>query len=172
MVVAHLTNRPVTQVFLATLLSSDWESPEALAQVVSSWHREGENVIDLTGITLMAEQYPAWKLLAAQNVVMIDDVEIDEMLDDNERIGVQSLEMRSISILPLRVAGRSIGAIVLGSSEPYTHTERDVVVLTARSQNKPRCVWKPPVCSDERNAARVSLPHPRRSARSPAPFST
>ncbi|MBN8633857.1 MAG: GAF domain-containing protein [Anaerolineae bacterium] len=125
-VVAHLTNRPVTQVFLATLLSSDWESPEALAQVVSSWHREGENVIDLTGITLMAEQYPAWKLLAAQNVVMIDDVEIDEMLDDNERIGVQSLEMRSISILPLRVAGRSIGAIVLGSSEPYTHTERDL----------------------------------------------
>ncbi len=125
-VVAHLTNRPVTQVFLAMLLSNDWDHEEALAQVVSSWHQEGENVIDLTGITLMAEQYPAWRLLASPNVIMIDDVESDELLDDNERIGVQSLEMRSISVLPLRVAGRSIGAIVLGSNDAYQHTERDL----------------------------------------------
>lgn len=83
-------------------------------------------MIDLAGITLMAEQYPAWRLLAAQNVIMIDDVDSDETLDDNERIGVQSLEMRSISVLPLRVAGRSIGVIVLGSRDPHKHTERDL----------------------------------------------
>jgi len=125
-VVTHLTNRPVTQVFLAMLLSKTWEQQEALAQVVASWHQEGENVIDLAGITLMAEQYPAWRLLASPTIVMIDDVQADDNLDENERIGVESLELGSISVLPLRVGGRSIGAIVLGSREPYAHTERDL----------------------------------------------
>ncbi|MBE2272472.1 MAG: GAF domain-containing protein, partial [Anaerolinea sp.] len=124
-VVTHLTNRPVTQVFIAMLTSKDWDQPDAMAQVVTSWHREGENAIDLAGITLMAEQYPAWRLLGTPTVVMVDDVQTTDQLDDNERIGIESLELRSFCVLPLRVSGHPIGVIVLGSNEPYEHSDRD-----------------------------------------------
>lgn len=133
-VVSGLTNRPVTQVFLAMLISSGWDHPESAAQVVCSWNAEGDEAIDLTGITLMAEQYPAWRLLSHNDVVTIDDIEVNNFLSENERVGVESLGLRSVSVLPLRAAGRSIGAIVLGSNQAYTHNERDLRIYRAFSE--------------------------------------
>lgn len=125
-VVTHLISRPVTQIFLALLSTETWDHPKALAQVVATWQREGEVGIDLAGISLVADQYPAWRLLASPNVLVIDDVSDAPELDMMERIGVESLELRSISILPLRIAGRSIGAFVIGGREPYHHNDRDL----------------------------------------------
>ncbi len=133
-VVAHLSNRPISQVFMALLSTENWEHPKAMAQVVATWQREGEFSIDLAGINLVAEQYPAWRLLASPYVLTIDDVSQADELDMMERIGVESLELRSLSILPLRVAGRSIGAIVIGGSAPYHHTDRDQRIYRSLSE--------------------------------------
>ena len=73
-IVSHLISRPITQVFIALLSTENWENPKAMAQVVATWQREGEVGIDLAGINLVAEQYPAWRLLASPNVLTIDDV--------------------------------------------------------------------------------------------------
>ncbi|HVU09639.1 MAG TPA: GAF domain-containing protein [Phototrophicaceae bacterium] len=124
-IVSHLSSRPITQVFIALLSTENWDHPKAMAQVVATWQREGDAGIDLNGINLVAEQYPAWRLLASPEVMTIDDVSESEDLDMMEKIGVESLELRSLSILPLRIAGRSIGAVVLGGRDPYHHTERD-----------------------------------------------
>ncbi len=124
-IVSHLSSRPITQVFIALLSTENWDHPKAMAQVVATWQREGEAGIDLNGINLVAEQYPAWRLLASPEVTTIDDVSESEDLDMMEKIGVESLELRSLSILPLRIAGRSIGAVVLGGRDPYHHSERD-----------------------------------------------
>ncbi len=124
-VVGHLLNRPVTQVFLALLSTENWDNPRATAQVVATWQSEDAPGIDLTGINLVADQYPAWRLLASPNVLTIDDVANSDELDVMERIGVESLEVASLSVLPLRIAGRAIGAIVIGGREAYRHTERD-----------------------------------------------
>ncbi len=124
-VVSHLTNRPISQVFIALLTTESWDDPRATAQVVATWHAEGETGIDLAGMNLTAEQYPAWRLLASPTVLTIDDINEAENLGVMERIGVESLELRSLSVLPLRIAGRSIGAMVVGGRMPYEHIERD-----------------------------------------------
>ena len=124
-IVNHLINRPITQVFIALLSTENWDNPKAMAQVAATWQREDETGIDLTGINLVAEQYPAWRLLATPEVLTIDDVSEADELDVMERLGVESLELRSLSVLPLRIAGRSIGAIVIGGRTAYHHTERD-----------------------------------------------
>ena len=64
-VVSHLTNRPISQVFIALLTTESWDDARATAQVVATWHAEGETSIDLDGMNLTAEQYPAWRLLAS-----------------------------------------------------------------------------------------------------------
>ncbi len=124
-IVNHLTNRPISQVFMAVLSTEIWDHPKAMAQVVATWQRAGGTGIDLAGINLVADQYPAWRLLATPTLLMLDDVSMSEELDVMERSGVESLELHSLSILPLRIAGRSIGAIVIGGRDPYKHTERD-----------------------------------------------
>ena len=133
-IVNHLTARPVTQIFMALLSTENWDNPRAMANVVATWQREGESGIDLEGINLVAEQYPAWRLLASSQVLAIDNVSESEELDLMERIGVESLELSSLSILPLRVAGRSIGAVVIGGREPFRHTERDLRIYRSLAE--------------------------------------
>jgi GAF domain-containing protein/DNA-binding response OmpR family regulator len=125
-IVNHLPPRPVSLVFMAELTHSNWNSPDAMVQIVSAWQPEGEETgLSLEGVSLSAEQYPAWGLLASPTVRMIDDATTDESLEPMERIGVESLDLRSMTVLPLRVTGRDIGAIVIGAREPYQHSERD-----------------------------------------------
>ncbi len=133
-IVNHLTNRPISQAFIAVLSTENWDNPKAIAQVVASWQREGETGIDLSGINLVADQYPAWRLLASPNIITIDSVSTSDQLDDLERVGVESLELQSISVLPLRVAGRSVGAIVIGGSDPHRHNDRDLRIYRSLAE--------------------------------------
>jgi hypothetical protein len=61
-VVNYLIQPHVGQVFIAMLRSRAWDADGATVEIVSSWH-DGEG-IDLTGITMTAEQFPAWGKLA------------------------------------------------------------------------------------------------------------
>ena len=133
-IVNHLTNRPISQAFIALLSTENWDNPKAVAQVVASWQREDATGIDLSGINLVADQYPAWRLLASPNIMTIDSVSTSDQLDEMERIGVESLELQSISVLPLRVAGHSVGAIVIGGSDPHRHNDRDLRIYRSLAE--------------------------------------
>ena len=121
-----LTERPISVAFLALLNTNDWHKEGAAVEVVASWQPE-EDALNLQGITLTAEQYPAWELLASPEVLTIDDVTTAE-LSPLAMAGLESLGLRSVSILPLRVPANALGAIVLGGTEPYEHTDRDIRV--------------------------------------------
>ncbi|MFN8560038.1 MAG: GAF domain-containing protein, partial [Anaerolineae bacterium] len=103
-------------------------------QVAANWQRPGETGISLAGMSLIAGQFPAWRLLASPAVLTVDDINTADDLDTMERIGVESLELRSLSILPLRIAGRPIGAMVIGSRQPYRHTERDLRIYRSLAE--------------------------------------
>jgi GAF domain-containing protein/CheY-like chemotaxis protein len=133
-VVDHLSDRSVSQVFLIKLTSDDWYDSGTMAQVAAFWQPEGMTGIDLTGIALNAEQYPAWRLLASSSVLMIDDVQIEESLDPMERVGVESLDMRAMAVLPLRVSGRDLGAIIIGANAPYKHSYRDARIYRSLAE--------------------------------------
>jgi GAF domain-containing protein/DNA-binding response OmpR family regulator len=119
-----LTERPITLAFIAVLNTSEWTHEHAAVQIAASW-QPNEEGLHLQGITLTAGQFPAWRLLATHSVLTIDDV-TTAALDPAEVMAIQSLQVRSISILPLRVAGQALGAIVLGAREPYEHSDRDL----------------------------------------------
>ncbi len=128
-VVEKLIGVHVNQVFVALLSSRSWEASGATVQVVSSWQRDES--IDLSGISLSAEQFPAWPQLASQQVITIDDIHANEAISDLERMGIESLDTRALAVIPLRVTARSIGAIWIGSREPHRHNEREQRIYQA-----------------------------------------
>jgi len=129
-VVNYLIGLHVNQVFIALLNRPDWHDEKAYVDVVSNWQSNGG--VDLHGVTLSAEQFPAWSQLSSPTVVIIDDIDNDTLgLDIMERTSIESLDTRSLVVIPLRVANRAIGAIWIGSREPIQHSDQDLRVFQA-----------------------------------------
>ena len=128
-VVNKLVSEHVGQAFIALLTSESWDTEGATVQVIKSW--QGESGIDLEGITLRSDQFPAWNLLSSDSVVTVDDIDTDETLNEMERRGIQSLDTRSLAVIPLRVPKRSIGAVWISSQDPHRHTDREQRVYQA-----------------------------------------
>jgi GAF domain-containing protein/CheY-like chemotaxis protein len=129
-VVDHLLPADADHAFLALLNGPSWELAETTATVVSSWTRD-EQGVDLKGISLSAEQFPGWRLLAAPNLLIVDNVNTDPQLNPIEQMGIQSLGAESLVILPLRAANRPVGAIWIGIPQPHQFTDRDLRVFQA-----------------------------------------
>ncbi len=119
----------INQVFVALLSTSSWDAKEATVQIMASW--QSDPGLDLDGIALTADQFPAWELLASKSVITIDDVHHEPSLSEPERMGIESLDTLSLDIIPLRVPARSIGAIWISSREPHRHSEREKRVYQA-----------------------------------------
>ncbi len=128
-VVKWLAGPHVNQVFVALLGNRHWDDPNAAVEVVSSWQRDVG--IDLQGVSLTAEQFPAWTLLASSDVVTVDDVTDTSYITEMEQMGIESLDTRSLAIIPLRVSSRAIGTVWIGSTMPHTHTEGEQRVYKA-----------------------------------------
>jgi GAF domain-containing protein/response regulator RpfG family c-di-GMP phosphodiesterase len=132
-VIDHLLHDDVTQVFIIMLASTRWDEPGALASVVASWTRDNAG-IDLQGVTLSADQFPAWNLLSASELKVIENLDEYTDLDDLERMGVESLGAQSLVIMPLRASNRPIGAIWMGSDVPHKYSESDLRIYQAFSE--------------------------------------
>ncbi len=117
-------------VYMILLIGRAWDHPMASADVVAGWTRE-DSPLDLRGVNLSAEQFPPWQLLSSPQLVTIEDAYQEKNLDEMERIGITSLDMRSVVIMPLRVANRVIGAIWMGSPVARRFTARDLRIYRA-----------------------------------------
>jgi GAF domain-containing protein/CheY-like chemotaxis protein len=132
-VVNHLLHDEITQVFIAMLTSGSWDQSEAMATVVASWSRDNMG-IDLEGVTLSADQFPAWNLLATPELRVIENLDTATDLGDLERMGLESLGAQSLVIIPLRAANRAIGAIWMGGSVPHAYSEKDLRIYQSFSE--------------------------------------
>ncbi len=126
-VVDHLANEDTNHVFMALLTTNSWDAPGVQAEVVVGWNAD-ENSVDLQGVTLTPDQFPAWTILSSPELVTIVDVENTPDLDMLEQAGIESLGAQSVVIIPLRVANRAIGAIWMGAPVPHEYSERDLRV--------------------------------------------
>lgn len=127
-IVTYLIEPHINQVFIALLDTPDWDNSSASVEVVASWQANSD--VDLRGVSLNPEQFPAWSQLATDSVLTINDIYDEQYgLDIMEQNSIESLDIRSMVILPLRVPGRAIGAIWLGSDQAYTYTDRDLRVF-------------------------------------------
>ncbi|MBL8131499.1 MAG: GAF domain-containing protein [Anaerolineae bacterium] len=121
----YLLGPQISQALVVSLVSAAWDVPNALARISATWYAASEESVDLAGISLTEEQFPAWRLLSTSELITVDDAETDPALSEIERIGLASLSLRSLAILPLRAGGRSIGCLILGSGQPHRYNERD-----------------------------------------------
>ncbi|MAS35308.1 MAG: hypothetical protein CL610_14945 [Anaerolineaceae bacterium] len=121
----HLVHEAVNQAFIVLLTGPSWDDPAALATVAASWSRDDEG-INLLGVTLNQDQFPAWRLLTSPDLLLIDNVQFDEDLNDMERMGLEALGAQSVAVIPLRTAARPIGVIWIGTDVPYPYTEREI----------------------------------------------
>jgi GAF domain-containing protein/DNA-binding response OmpR family regulator len=127
-VVRYLIGDHVSQVFVALLEGQSWSANGASVEIAASWNSsEG---VDLEGVTLTHDQFPAWDYLATDEVVTINDVESDD-LDPMMRVGLESLDAQSVVLIPLRVPKRVIGVVWVGSRHPHAYNDRDVRTFRA-----------------------------------------
>ena len=126
----YLGGGRITQAFIALLNRGDWSLPDAAVNVVASWQAD-ENSLPLEGVTLSPEQFPAWSLLASKDVMAVSDTHDDARVGPLEAVGLESLDMRAVAVLPLRSAGRPLGALVLGSRDPASFADSDTRVFSA-----------------------------------------
>ncbi len=131
-IVNYLIEPHVTHVFMALLSTRSWHVPNATIEIAANWHVE--DAINLQGVSLTAEQFPAWRQLATEELLIIPDVEEHSGLDPMERMSIASLDARSVVIIPLRVSQRPIGAIWIGANQPYRYTDRDERIFQAFSE--------------------------------------
>ena len=128
-VVTHLINEDIDQVFIALLSGvTNWEAAGASATVEAGWVAN-DNVVDLQGVSLSPEQFPAWDLLAAHETQIINDVSLAEDLDEMQRMGIESLGAQSVVIMPLRTANRILGVLWMGGPVVHEYTDRDLRIF-------------------------------------------
>ena len=123
-VVNQMRQPHITQAFMAVPVVERDGQIEAM-QVVANWQKD-DNSINLLGVTLTIDQFPAWKQVASGTVLTIDDIDADDTLTDMERLGLMSTDTKALAVLPLRAGSRRIGVIWMGSPIAYKHSERDL----------------------------------------------
>ena len=129
-IVNYLIDPSVEQVFIALLNTPTWDASNAVVEVATLWQAEPD--YDLRGVKLSHEQFPAWRLLTTDSVLMINDVQDEALgLDDMERMSLESLNSRSLVLIPLRVPSRAIGVVWISSRMPAAYDERNQRIFQA-----------------------------------------
>ncbi|MFP4321182.1 MAG: GAF domain-containing protein [Anaerolineales bacterium] len=123
-IIDYAADPAVDKAMLCLLLTESWDSPNALMEVVVSWMRKDS--VDLTGMRFTAEQFPSWEQISTQKILWVDNVMQHDLLDETARMGYRALDIGSFVIVPLRIGTRAQGAILLGSTDPRQHTEREI----------------------------------------------
>jgi GAF domain-containing protein/DNA-binding response OmpR family regulator len=122
-VVSYLAEDHISQIFVGILTRPNWQSPAAELFIESSWQPDG--IMNLQGIALSQETFPAWQELAGETVRIIRDIHTDASLNEWEKQAFESLDVRSLVIIPLRVSNRPIGIIWMASQEAHEYEDSE-----------------------------------------------
>ncbi len=123
--VNYLIAPHINQVFIALLdANNGWTNSISAVDVAAGW--SFDDAVNLLGLNLTRDQFPAWDLLSSSTVVAIDNVDENTQIDDLIRMGIEAMGAKSVIIVPLRVPKRAIGAVWLGSPEEHYHSDREI----------------------------------------------
>ena len=120
----YAASATVDKVMLISLVSEEWYSDDAQIEVVTTWGRG--DFLDLQGLRFSPDQLPIWSQLSSPEIVFSDDVINDPDLDEFTRLGFATLDIYSYVIVPMFTPLGPLGAIMLGSSQPRIHREREI----------------------------------------------
>ncbi len=121
-VVSKLQLPYANQVFMA-VPATETNSEDLV--VIANWQADGQSGINLLGVTLNPDQFPAWRQVSSDKLLTIDDILQEPDLNEMEQMGLESTDARALAVIPLRAGNRRLGVIWIASSQHYKHTERD-----------------------------------------------
>lgn len=121
-VVTKLRLTSANQVFMA-IPATETNSEDLV--VIANWQADGQSGINLLGVTLNPDQFPAWRQVSTNSLLTIDDIFQEPDLSELEQMGLESTDARALAVIPLRAGNRRLGVIWIASSQPHKHTERD-----------------------------------------------
>lgn len=133
-VVNYLIGPHVNQVFVALLNTRSWDVTGATVEVAAGWNADGG--VNLEGVTLSADQFPAWEQLSSQEVLIIGDIYDEALgLDIMQRTSIESLDTQALVVIPLRVSNRSIGSIWIGSRITHNYDTADTRIYQSFAES-------------------------------------
>jgi len=119
----------VNRVMLVRLVGTDWNTPTSAVDVVADWS-QGSG-LDMQGMRFMASQFPGWRELSTPDILWIDDIMTSPQLSDESRMGYLAFDIAAFVMVPLVAAGKPIGTLLIGSSEPHEHNDRELRIYTS-----------------------------------------
>ncbi|MCC7446039.1 MAG: GAF domain-containing protein [Anaerolineae bacterium] len=128
-VIDHAAPPTVSWAMLIRLLTPAWDSPDATIEIAASWSRQSD--FSFTGMRFTPDDLAIWSQLASLDVVWLDNISRDKTLQEDSRTFFQSLGLASVIIAPMAVGDKPIGALLLGSPEPWARTEREARIYSS-----------------------------------------
>ncbi len=114
---------------LYVLLGEAETTSYAAVELLATW---GDHpAADPTGTRHRADQFPFWTALTAPGITQIQDA--DDMTENEEllRDEFEQLGLHSATIVPLRIAERPVGAIVIGLNTPWPPAKNELRIYRA-----------------------------------------
>ncbi|MBN1200827.1 MAG: GAF domain-containing protein [Anaerolineae bacterium] len=115
---------PVRQATLYVLLGTGLEEGYQTVIAAADWGQVGKD--NLAGQRWRSDEFPFWGQLTSFDVRCCNDVGQDTSLDETAQTALEAMGNRAAAMIPLTMAGRPLGLIVLGLPTPWTHTEDQV----------------------------------------------
>jgi len=129
-IVNYAVQSIATGALVVRLLSESWTTTDAAISIEANWRRSEEGV-DLTGSRFTPDQFPIWPDVSKAEVVWISDLEDPNSAPASPPGSFDLFQFRSVIILPLKLASTAIGALILGSDEPWPYTERELRIYSS-----------------------------------------
>ncbi len=120
---------PVCYASLYALLSDSASTSYAAIEVLTTW---GNNPAAApSGMRYRANQFPFWEEVTGTAIVQVGDISQANQLDERARDELGALNAQAVTIIPLRVADRAVGAVVIGYAQPGTLGEQQMRIFEA-----------------------------------------
>ena len=115
----------ITRAMLFRFLTTGDHAMEGTLLIASDWSRDAEEE-NLGGRMYLPTESALYNLLNIPDLYYIEDVANNTNLDEETRQLCLSLNMASFVVIPLSVAGRSIGAMIVAANTLYEFGGREL----------------------------------------------
>ncbi|MBN2305801.1 MAG: GAF domain-containing protein [Anaerolineae bacterium] len=112
--------RPVGYAALYLLMGDHEDTTNTVVELAAAWG--DRTATDPVGTRYQAERFAYWGQLTSRGITHFDDVAAAFNLDPEIQYWFTILEIEAAALIPLRLADRPVGVILIGLDEPWVHS--------------------------------------------------
>jgi GAF domain-containing protein len=127
---------PITEINRAVLFEFEYDSTGQMTTMVAraNWYSGKGTFPAEIGMRYPGALFTSLSILNSRDPVFFDDIQHDERVDPNILTVIQRLDIVSLAALPLWVAGRQVGSLLLETEELHRFSESEIRPYTSLAQ--------------------------------------